>query len=45
MKIFKFLSALTFIVVMVSCSSIEVVVDPKNNTDFSNYETYSAGKQ
>ncbi len=41
MKIFKFLSALTFIVVMFSCSSIEVVVDPKNNTDFSNYETYS----
>ncbi|RLD55101.1 MAG: hypothetical protein DRI97_10160 [Bacteroidetes bacterium] len=41
MKIFKFLSVLTFIVVMVSCSSIEVVVDPKNNTDFSKYETYS----
>lgn len=41
MKIFKFLSALTFIVVMVSCSSIEVIVDPKNNTDFSNYKTYS----
>ena len=41
MKIFKFLSVLTFIVAMVSCSPIKVVVDPKDNTDFSKYETYS----
>ncbi len=41
MKIFKFLSALSFIIILVSCSPIKVVVDPKNNTDFSTYETYS----
>lgn len=41
MKIFKFLSVLTFIVAMVSCSPIKVVVDPKDNTDFSKYKTYS----
>lgn len=41
MKIFKFLLVLTFIVAVVSCSPIKVVVDPKDNTDFSKYETYS----
>jgi len=41
MKIFKFLSALTIVVALVSCSPIKVVVDPKDNTDFSKYETYS----
>ena len=41
MKIFKFLLALAFIVAVVSCSPIKVVVDPKDNTDFSKYETYS----
>ncbi len=41
MKIFNFLLVLTFIVAVVSCSPIKVVVDPKDNTDFSKYETYS----
>jgi hypothetical protein len=41
MKIFKSLLALTVIVALVSCSPIKVVLDPKDNTDFSKYETYS----
>lgn len=41
MKILKSLPALAFIVALASCSPIKVVVDPKNNTDFSKYKTYS----
>jgi hypothetical protein len=41
MKIIKLLSAIAVVIAMVSCSPIKVVVDPKDNTDFSKYETYS----
>lgn len=41
MKIFKTISILAFAIAAVSCSPVKVVVDMKNSTDFSKYQTYS----
>ena len=41
MKIIKSISALAFVLAMVSCSTVKVVVDMNKDTDFSAYQTYS----
>ena len=41
MKILRTTSILTFVIIMVSCSSVKVVTDLNKNADFSKYETYS----
>lgn len=41
MKILKTISALAFVMAMISCSSVKVVVDTNKNIDFSKYKTYS----
>jgi len=41
MKTIRLLSVMAFVLAMVSCSSVKVVADQDNVTDFSKYETYS----
>lgn len=41
MKILRLLPILAFVLALASCSSIKVVVDQDEHTDFSKYQTYS----
>ena len=41
MKIIRLLPILAFVMALASCSSIKVVVDQDEHTDFSKYKTYS----
>jgi len=41
MKVLNTLAILATLALTFSCSTVKVVVDPKNKTDFSSYKTYS----